>query len=64
MGERADKRLAVAVDLERTVVRRRSPAHEHLVEQPGESELVGPLLVVSMDGEVAPFSRVAYESAV
>ena len=33
MGERADKRLAVPVDLERTVVRRRSPAHEHLVEQ-------------------------------
>lgn len=64
MGERADERLAVAVDLKRTVVRRRSPAHELLVEQPGESELVRPLLIVSMDGEVAPFSRVAHDRLV
>jgi hypothetical protein len=36
-SERADKRLAVAVDLERAVVRRRPPAHKDLVEKPGEA---------------------------
>jgi hypothetical protein len=39
-SERADKRLAVAVDLKRSVVRRRPSAHKVLVEKPGEAELV------------------------
>src|SRR5689334_11055589 len=58
-GEAADERRAVVVDLQRSLIRRRLSPDCDGFEQPGQVRLVGPLLVVSMHGQVAPLARVA-----